>query len=594
MFEQTVVVTMWELAAADPLACDRHELAGLAAQAQRVRGWLDAFDARIALRAAQLAEEGSCEPAASVLAGGGRRASRDAETAARRAGVCEQMPGLHDALAGGEVSAGHVDAVARAAAQLDDAGRAELRVLEASLVGSAKALPVESFERECRDLARILSRDDGVSRLDRLRAQRRVRRWVDRQSGMGKTLLELDPESDARVWTAINGALAAERAKRQEPDTNWDHLTADAVVNLLTGAQSLDPRVPEVSVLIDLATLRDGLRDHSVCETADGTPLPPDIIRRLGCDADIIPVVLGGHGEALDVGRQQRLANRQQRRALRAMYRTCAHPDCHVAFEQCRIHHVAWWDRRGPTDLANLLPLCSLHHHLVHEGGWTLTINPDRIITLRRPDGTLHFHGTTVDRTPAAPATTAATARAADGTAATSSADTSSPAAGERSRPKASTPRAEPSAGRTPAHDCQPPNAAGTNAPMACTEHTSGSAAPPRPTRADCPPASTGRTPSASAVRQRSSPDIAATSCQPTPDVAAVPGPRAAHATPAAPEPSCSEPTLEPEPNAEGEHAPGQHRAVTAGRADLQLRLAVDSRAQTPHRGRPPPRAPAA
>ena len=55
-------------------------------------------------------------------------------------------------------------------------------------------MPVEGFERECRDLARILSRDDGASRLAQQRQQRKVRRWVDRQTGMAKTLLELDAE----------------------------------------------------------------------------------------------------------------------------------------------------------------------------------------------------------------------------------------------------------------------------------------------------------------------------------------------------------------------------------------------------------------
>ena len=51
----------------------------------------------------------------------------------------------------------------------------------------------------------------------------------------------------------------------------------------------------------------------------------------------------------------------------------------------------------GPTDLANLIPLCSRHHHVVHEGGWHLTLHPDRTIALRRPDGTLSFEGSTID-----------------------------------------------------------------------------------------------------------------------------------------------------------------------------------------------------
>jgi hypothetical protein len=227
-----------------------------------------------------------------------------------------------------------------------------------------------------------------------------LKRWIDRATGMCHTHLELDPETDAKVCSALCDAIATERAKPDDGRT-WDQLQADALVGLITGAQTLDPRTPELTVIIDHHTLVDGLHDRSVCETGDGNPLPPETVRRLACDADILPVVLGAEGEVLDVGRAQRLATRAQRRALRAMYRTCAHPGCTVTFEQCRIHHVKPWEHGGLTDLACLIPLCSVHHHLVHEGGWTLTLDPDRTITLRRPDRTLHFHGTTVDRTPA-------------------------------------------------------------------------------------------------------------------------------------------------------------------------------------------------
>ncbi len=52
------------------------------------------------------------------------------------------------------------------------------------------------------------------------------------------------------------------------------------------------------------------------------------------------------------------------------------------------------------TDLDNLLPLCSRHHHLVHEGGWTLTLRADRTTVWCRPDGTIHYDGSTVDVAP--------------------------------------------------------------------------------------------------------------------------------------------------------------------------------------------------
>jgi Domain of unknown function (DUF222)/HNH endonuclease len=135
-----------------------------------------------------------------------------------------------------------------------------------------------------------------------------------------------------------------------------------------------------------------------LCETADGTPLPPETVRRLACEAAIVPIVLNSNREVLDCGRDVRVANRAQRRALRAMYRTCGYPGCDVTFDRCDIHHVIEWIRHGTTDLDNLLPLCSKRHHFVHEGHWRLTLGKHRVVTIHRPDGTRYFRGPTINR----------------------------------------------------------------------------------------------------------------------------------------------------------------------------------------------------
>ena len=86
---------------------------------------------------------------------------------------------------------------------------------------------------------------------------------------------------------------------------------------------------------------------------------------------------------------EMRTPNRAQRRALEAIYSTCAHPDCQIPITQCKAHHIIWYSKRGPTLLDNLVPLCEQHHHLVHEGGWRITMTPDRTITWTTPDGTI-------------------------------------------------------------------------------------------------------------------------------------------------------------------------------------------------------------
>jgi hypothetical protein len=394
-----IVALVTELAAADPATCDRRGLADLVATSQQVRSWLDALDVRIALAARRLADDGACEAPSSLLTGGGRRAARDAEQAARRSEVCDLLPEMHDALAAGAVSAGHADALVGVVKDLDERGRSDLKELAPALVDAATSSSVEVFGREVRKLGQILSRDDGVRRHEHLRRQRCVRRWVDRITGLCHTDLVLDPLTDAAVAKALGDAVNAEQAKGAD-DRTLDQIKADALVGLITGRHSARGVFAEALVLIDVDTLRDGLQDASVSETSTGQPVPVETVRRLCCEADIIPVVLDGDGVVLDVGRARRVATREQRQALRAMYRTCGHPGCTVGFDDCDIHHVSPWVPNGLTDLDNLLPLCSRHHHAVHEGGWTLTLAADRTIALRRPDGTLHHDGSTVDVAP--------------------------------------------------------------------------------------------------------------------------------------------------------------------------------------------------
>ncbi len=167
------------------------------------------------------------------------------------------------------------------------------------------------------------------------------------------------------------------------------NLRAAASVEVSPISSNAESTVPEICVVTTLDRLLDDCCSHGLCETSDGQTLAPP--RCDGCCAtpsstrrcSAVPA------RCSTPGRAQRTVNRKQRRALRAMHRTCGHPGCTVPFESCRIHHVRWWTRdHGPSDLDNLLPLCEAHHHLVHEGGWTLTMTPDRVATWTRPDGT--------------------------------------------------------------------------------------------------------------------------------------------------------------------------------------------------------------
>ena len=197
------------LLAVDVSGCDRAGLGGVVKLAQRVRGWVDAVDVAIARRSRQLAAEGRSESATEVLTGYGRRSTRETKAASDRSEVCEQMPGFETALASGDVSSSHVDAIANASKGLDDAGRERLGELQDALLGFARIEPVSVFERRCRLLGKRLAGDEGESELDRQKAAVSVRRWVDKASGMHHTHLALDPERDAKLWSAIDAQLAS-------------------------------------------------------------------------------------------------------------------------------------------------------------------------------------------------------------------------------------------------------------------------------------------------------------------------------------------------------------------------------------------------
>jgi hypothetical protein len=108
-----------------------------------------------------------------------------------------------------------------------------------------------------------------------------------------------------------------------------------------------------------------------------GQPLSAETVRRLACDAGILPAVLGGAGQVLDVGRQRRLFTGPLRRALVLRDRGCAFPTCDRPPRWCTGHHVRHWSDGGPTSLGNAVLLCPSHHRQVHHHGWQVRIAGD-------------------------------------------------------------------------------------------------------------------------------------------------------------------------------------------------------------------------
>ncbi|MEM9516535.1 MAG: HNH endonuclease, partial [Actinomycetota bacterium] len=358
MTDDDAVAAFAAVLALCPGDCDRNQLAAAVSDVRRLKARLDALQVGLTRRARELAATGQAEPAESLLASAGGMDSNDASTATAREELCNQAADVEDALADGDIGTAYVDALATAANSLPEALRPEFLAHRERLLAAAKVLSVDAFRKRCRQLARDIraaqANDGEDDELARQRKQSKISRWVDKVTGMHHIHAELDPERAAKVTAAINRAANQIRATLPAKETrSWRELEVDGYVTAITtSATTTNQAGPasgsgrtEIQVLVDYNTLVDGLHEHGIAETVDGVPLPVSAIRRMCCDANIIPTVLDGDGRVLDVGRAKRTATTEQRQALAAMHATCAHPQCNMPFNACRIHHLNWWTR---------------------------------------------------------------------------------------------------------------------------------------------------------------------------------------------------------------------------------------------------------
>jgi 5-methylcytosine-specific restriction protein A len=130
-------------------------------------------------------------------------------------------------------------------------------------------------------------------------------------------------------------------------------------------------RRPHVNVLVRLEDLQN--RARAACLDFGGT-MSPEALRMLCCDAAVVPMVLNGRGQPLDVGRATRTIPDGLRRAVAARDRGCAHPGCGRTVSWSEVHHIHEWELGGETKLSNLVMLCRQHHRQIHFTEWVVRI----------------------------------------------------------------------------------------------------------------------------------------------------------------------------------------------------------------------------
>ena len=227
--------------------------------------------------------------------------------------------------------------------------------------------------------------------LERLeRQQQRDRHLSWRRDHDGCILLagKLPPVAGEAVIGHLTALAARQRAvdALSGLETSPGQAAADALVQLVThharcqGAPSRGGEPVRLVVTVGLEQLVSGLGAATL--VGSGETISAGQARRLACDAGILPMVLGGAGQPLDVGREQRLFTNAQRAALAQRDGGCAFPACDRPPSDCEAHHVRpWWDG-GESNLANGILLCPHHHHLIEpnpatppDRNWTITFD---------------------------------------------------------------------------------------------------------------------------------------------------------------------------------------------------------------------------
>jgi hypothetical protein len=311
--------------------------------------------------------------------------------------VARALPGLPQiraAFRAGRLSFAQVRAVIRVATPDN----------EATLLMWAQHSTAAQMEK----FARLYRRYGENAAAMRQHRERSFASWEE-EDGMVSFRIRLPAEQAAVVLQAVEAAKASLEGHDREDDVSaetppspWDDPPAHPDEDV--SAETRRARKADALVRVAESYLEPEGRPRSLAEKyqvhvhldlrrdTDGPVVDPDApalaedtIRRLGCEAGLVPVLHDG-GEILSVGRKTRAVPPAIRRALRLRDRGCRFPGC-THTRHVDAHHVRHWADGGETKLSNLVELCSGHHRLLHEGGYGLRVTDDGALVFTRPDG---------------------------------------------------------------------------------------------------------------------------------------------------------------------------------------------------------------
>lgn len=300
------------------------------------------------------------------------------------------LPLLGAAVMTGSINSEQIRSIVTTMKGLPAAVDAESRELcERTMVLNADVTPPAQFEKFCRAVGETADPDGSLE--DR-RPEGRVELTVgarNRRTGLTPFSGKLDDVGVQALTKAITGLAAPRPTVGGERDLRSAAVRrGQAFVEMLQrflgiGAAPLDHGVrPHITVQLPLDRLQDLLDETAVAKGFaaarfdSGEPVSPAVLRRLLCDAEVLPVVLGGDGAVLDVGQATRVFTKAMRSAIAARDGGCTWPGCDRPASWCDTHHVTWFSKGGATSVANGALLCTFHHTKIHQGDWQMRMTP--------------------------------------------------------------------------------------------------------------------------------------------------------------------------------------------------------------------------
>jgi HNH endonuclease len=223
-----------------------------------------------------------------------------------------------------------------------------------------------------RERSRALRRSAGAdreTRYERQRSLRTFRHGVDRE-GMVWGQFRLPPDSGAAVVNRVEREAdrcyraADPDGRRHEPH---ERHAADALVTVVTGTAAPSGRGAELVVHVSRdALLRGTVADGELCRIEGVGDVPVDVARQLLDDAFLKGVLVDG----TEVHRVKHFSRRASAAVRTALTVEAGLDDGAVrcSVQRCDRRAGIEWDhvephaRGGPTEIANLQPLCRYHH----------------------------------------------------------------------------------------------------------------------------------------------------------------------------------------------------------------------------------------